>query len=127
MKTRSYFPLLCLVLAACTADTVCTLIGCFTGTTVHLTTKPLTPFKIEVFANGSTSGPAYVFDCPNPIQCGQDVGFPGLISDRLIVRVTVGTATRTTEIPNVTYSTSSPNGPKCGGCQQATVTADPPA
>lgn len=127
MKTRTYFPLICLILAACTGDAMCTLLACFTGTTVHLTAKPLASFKVEVFANGTTSGSAYVFDCPNPIQCGQDIGFPGLIAERLTVRVTIGTATRTTEIPSVTYSTSSPNGRKCGDCQQATVTADPPA
>jgi hypothetical protein len=118
---------LCLVSCSNLGPHVCTLIGCDSGTTVHLASKPADAYKIEVFAGPAIQQPAYVFDCPDPTKCVQDEFFPGLISDRLIVRVTVGSAVRTTQLNSVAYVSSQPNGPDCGPpCLQATVTADIP-
>ena len=60
--------------------------------------------------------------------CQQDVFFIGLIADRLFVRVTAATGSVLTEIANVPYVSSRPNGPHCDpDCRQATVTVQVPA
>lgn len=105
----------------------CTLIGCESGVTVHLELRPTLAFRVEVFARSPDQQPAYVFECPNAGQCGQDIFFPGLIADRLFIRVTTAAGSRLTEIVQVQYQSSRPNGPDCDpDCRQATVTAAVP-
>ena len=105
---------------------VCTSVGCTSGVTVHLTVLPSQPFRVEVSAPGSDV--LYVFDCTdNGSRCRQDILFPDLIADHLLVTVHVGSASRATEIMQVTYTHSHPNGPSCPpDCQTADVTAATP-
>jgi hypothetical protein len=105
----------------------CTLIGCNSGVTVHLTSLPTSPFRIEV-RTPANFGPVYVFECNGTtIPCQADVFFGDLIAERLFVTVIVGSASRQTEIDQITYTQSFPNGRRCGGaCQNAVVTADVP-
>ena len=113
-----------LVAIRCSSPTrVCTLIGCESGVRVHLSALPSQPFRVEIGTPGSDV--AYVFDCTDDIsRCRQDIFFPDLIADRLFVTVHVGTASRVTEIVQVTYTHSRPNGPNCSpDCQTADVIA----
>lgn len=117
-----------IVAAGCTGITeACTLIGCESGVTVHLASLPTSPFRIEV-RTLSSFGTAYVFACNGTTTpCQSDVFFGDLIADHLFVTVIVGSASRETEIIQVTYKQTFPNGRRCGGaCQNAVVTANVP-
>ena|SRR6185437_8914832 len=112
----------------CSEITVgCTLLGCFSGLTVHLASVPATPYRIEVRTPGSFAA-AYVFECNGTtVPCQSDVFFGGLIADQVFVTVIVGSASRQTDIGQVTYTQTFPNGRRCGGaCQNAVVTANVP-
>ena len=102
---------------------VCTLIGCDSGVRVHLSALPSQPFRVDIGTPGSDV--AYVFDCTNDSsRCRQDILFPDLIADHLFITVHVGAASRVTEIVQVTYTHSRPNGPNCSpDCQTADVIA----
>ena len=104
------------------SDTVCTLIGCESGVTVHLSAVPSQPFRVELGVAGNDV--LYVFDCTNDAsRCRQDIFFPDLIVDHLGVTVRVGAASRLTEV-QVVYTHSRPNGPNCGpDCATASVNA----
>jgi hypothetical protein len=93
---------------------------------VHLSTLPSQPFAVEIRTGGDDV--AYVFDCTADTRhCRQDIFFPGLIAERLLVTVRVGAASRATEIAQVPYQHFQPNGPNCGpDCQSAVVTAEIP-
>ena len=125
--TRVPVPALFIALACSDATRVCTLLGCQSGVTVHLPALPSQPFRIEV--RTSPSDVAYIFDCTDDNhRCRQDIFFPGLIADRLFVTVRVGTASRETEVVQVTYAHSHPNGPNCPpDCQTADVSAALPS
>ena len=108
-------------------DKTCTLIGCNSGLTVHLNTKPTGTYKVEVFALSPNQQPSYVYECSNVSNCQQDIFFAGLIVSHPYVRITTSTGTKTVEIPTVNYVTSRPNGPACDPeCRQATVNVDVP-
>ena len=108
-------------------DKVCTLIGCDSGLTVHLNTKPAGTYRVEVFARGPDQQPAYVYDCSTAGICQQDIFFSGLIVDHPFIRVTTTVGTKLVEITTVTYVSSYPNGPDCGPpCRNATVNVDIP-
>jgi hypothetical protein len=105
----------------------CTLIGCTDGITVHLTALPAGPYRVEILVGSGPGGLSYAYDCAGSSACLQDIFFPELVLDRIIVRVTTGLGTRDTEIPDPVYVTSQPNGPECSPtCRQATVTAQLP-
>ncbi|HEX7024684.1 MAG TPA: hypothetical protein VF187_07690, partial [Gemmatimonadales bacterium] len=73
-------------------------------------------------------GPSYAYDCAGGATCQQDIFFPELVLDRIIVKVTTALGSRLTEIANPEYVNSQPNGPDCPPvCRQATVTAQLPA
>lgn len=109
---------------ACSISTVCTLIGCESGITVHLASLPTAPFRIDVRPAGG-QGASYVFDCGSaPATCQQDIFFADLIADHLFITVTVAGSSRDTEITTVTYTSHRPNGPNCApDCRTAVVTA----
>lgn len=117
-----------LLCVACSGVTqACTDIGCESGVKVHLSAMPTSPFRVEL-RTLTGQGVAYVYDCADASKCSQDIFFPGLITDHLIVTVHVGTAARDTDIPQMTYVSHRPNGPNCPpDCRIATVTADVPA
>jgi hypothetical protein len=106
--------------------TVCTLIGCESGITVHLASLPSGPFRVDVKPRGA-GDVAYVFECSDAMHCRQDIFFAGLITDYVVVTVHVGAATRDTEVVQVQYTSHRPNGPNCEpDCRTATVTAQIP-
>ena len=108
-------------------EKVCTLIGCNSGLTVHLNTKPAGTYKVEVFPLSPNQQPAYVYECSNVSSCQQDIFFASLIVSHPFVRITTSAGTKTVEIPTVNYVTSRPNGPGCDPeCRQATVNVDIP-
>lgn len=105
---------------------VCTLIGCESGTTVHLPTLPPSPFRIEVRSPGEDDV-AYVYECGATTRCRQDVFFPNLIADHLFVVVSAAGRSRETEIIQIGYASSRPNGPHCEpDCRTAVITAQIP-
>lgn len=106
----------------------CTLIGCFSGLTVHLPALPAGAYTIEVLVTGTgDGGPSYTYSCAGGPQCKQDVLFPELILSHPNIRVTTSAGSRITEISNLSYDTVRPNGEHCTPtCRQATVTAELP-
>jgi hypothetical protein len=108
------------------ATTVCTLIGCESGVTVHLASLPNGPFRVDVKPRGA-SDVAYVYECSDGAHCQQNIFFPGLITDYLTVTVQAGAASRDTEVVQIQYTSHRPNGPNCEpDCRTATVTAQVP-
>ena len=107
-------------------NVVCTLVGCDSGTTVHLAALPSGPFQIAVRFPG-VHDVAYIYDCGPNAECRQDVFFPGLVAFRLYVTVTAAGRTRVTEVWQIPYTSSRPNGPHCEPeCRRATITAQIP-
>lgn len=105
----------------------CTEIGCSDGITVHLTELPIGPYRVEILVGSGQGGLSYAYVCAGGSMCLQDIFFPELRPERLIVRVTTPDGTRDTEISNPVYATVRPNGEDCPPlCLQATVTAQLP-
>jgi hypothetical protein len=121
---RLFVVVLSTFICACSISTMCTLLGCESGITVHLASLPAGPFRIEVRPAGG-QGAAYVFDCGGAqVTCQQDIFFADLISDHVFITVTAGGLSRDTEVTTVTYTSHRPNGPNCGpDCRTAIVTA----
>jgi hypothetical protein len=114
-------------LACSGVTTVCTLIGCDGGITVHLASLPNGPFRVELRPPGA-QGASYVFERGSAaVPCRQDIFFADLIADHLFATVTAGGASRDTEITQVRYTSHRPNGPSCPpDCRTAVVTAQVP-
>jgi hypothetical protein len=132
--SRSRAFLAAVLAAACNAlgtgeGPICTDIGCTSGITVHLPALPSGPYEVEILVGGTGSGGlSYAYECVGGPSCQQDVFFPELVLDRIIVRVTTPAGSRLTEIANPMYVTARPNGPNCPPvCRQARVTADLPS
>lgn len=108
-------------------DHACTEIGCSDGINVHLAALPAGAYTVEILTSGVGDGVSYSYSCAGGTGCRQDIFFPELVLDRIIVRVTTSAGTRLTEIANPQYISSRPNGPDCPPvCRQATVTAELP-
>jgi hypothetical protein len=104
----------------------CTEIGCTDGITVHLPVVPTGSYTVEIVVGGG-GGLSYAYDCAGGPPCQQDIFFPELVLDRIIVKVTTSLGSRQTEIANPVNVTSQPNGPDCPPlCRQAWVTAQLP-
>jgi len=83
-------------------------------------------YKVEIIVAGAAPG-LYEYACAGGEACQQDIFFPELILDRIVVKVTTSLGSRTTEIPNPVYARSRPNGPDCPPlCLQTSVTAQLP-
>ncbi|HJQ35979.1 MAG TPA: hypothetical protein VKB93_02460 [Thermoanaerobaculia bacterium] len=120
------FATLAAATACSSATAVCTLIGCESGVTVHLSALPSGPFHVEVKPSGA-SDVRYVFDCTGASDCRQDIFFPGLITEDVIVTVTVGSASKQTQVSNLAYESQRPNGADCPpDCRTVTVVAQIP-
>lgn len=105
----------------------CTEIGCSDGITVHLTELPIGPYRVEILVGSGQGGLSYAYACAGGSTCLQDIFFPELVLDRILVRVTTPLGTRDTEIANPVYATVRPNGEDCPPlCRQASVTAQLP-
>ena len=108
------------------ARKVCTLDGCHGGIMVHLTRLPSGPFRIEM-RPAAAEGTTYVYECGPTLPCRQNVFFPNMIADRVVITVVTGARSRETEIPQVVYTAYRPNGPGCEPqCQRASVTVEVP-
>jgi hypothetical protein len=108
-------------------DPNCTEIGCTDGISVHLTALPTSPYRVEILVGSGPGGLSYAYDCAGGSACLQDIFFPELVLDRIIVRVITSLGSRDSEISNPVYATLRPNGPDCPPlCLQATVTAQLP-
>jgi hypothetical protein len=127
ISRHACFVALSAFVCACSISTVCTLIGCESGITVHLASLPSGAFRVDVRPAGG-QGAVYVFDCSSgPVTCQQDVFFADLIADHLFITVTAAGVSRDTEITTVTYTSHRPNGPNCGpDCHTAVVIAQVP-
>jgi hypothetical protein len=114
--------------AGCGSDavSVCPLLGCMSGLTVHLASLPAAPFRLEITVDGDLDV-VYSYDCTTAVRCNQDVMFPGLTADNVHVTVRVGNAVRSTDAAP-SYIRSHPNGPNCPPeCLTATITVLPPS
>ena len=128
-RARHSTAVVALVLAAnCSSDavSVCPLLGCTSGLTVHLASLPVSPFRVEVTVSGYPDV-LYSYDCTASPRCSQDIFFPGLTADQVQVIVRVGNATRSTDAAP-SYVRSHPNGPNCPPeCLSATISVLPPS
>jgi len=97
----------------------CTLIGCANGLTIALQSKPTVAYRVEVQA--SAFSPVFVFECPDPARCTDQVRFDDFTPQTATVTITTerGTARQLVQ-PN--YVESRPNGPNCEPlCRRAVV------
>ena len=104
----------------------CPLLACESGVTIHLSSAPNGPFRIDITPLSPISV-VYSIDCNAAARCGQDVFFPGLVADRFTITVTVGSTTQKTDV-TAEHTSFRPNGPNCPpDCRKATVSARVPA
>ena len=130
MKTPICF-VMAMALSALLAPSVraqdCHLMDCFSGTTVHLSELPSSPFRVEVFPEGREIQPVYVYECSKPQACGQDLFFAGRVAERPLIRVTTSAGQRSTHVSHIEWRIMHPNGPRCPPeCRVGTVDAEVP-
>ena len=103
----------------------CTLIGCTSGLTVTLATRPAGAFRIELRVPGVAA--PYVFDCADPAVCANGATFEEIVPETATVTVTTARGIVVREV-RPSYTTSRPNGDDCPPvCRQGTVTVPIPA
>lgn len=108
-------------------STGCSLVGCVSGLRVHLAALPTGAFQVAVLVDGVVQDAPAEATCAGTTVCYQDILFTTTASERVSVRVTTATGSRVTEIANITYAKSRPNGSGCDPeCRNATVTAQLP-
>ena len=104
----------------------CTLVGCINGLTVRLTSLPTEPYSVELRVPGAEQ-PFYAYECDGGSSCRQAIHSPLLSLSHILVRVTTVAGSLDTEVPNVDYIKTYPNGRDCPPpCLYATVTAEVP-
>ena len=104
----------------------CTLVGCSEGLTVRLTSQPTEPYRIELFTPGAQQ-PFHSYECDGGEGCSQGTHSSRLTVSQILVRVTTAAGSLFTEVPNVVYRKTYPNGRGCDPpCLSATVTAEVP-
>ena len=102
----------------------CTLIGCSSGIVVHLPSRLTTTFRVQLTPANGSYGTTYAYDCTRPNECLQDIMFPDIITESARVTVTTPAGSRETEIRHLVYTSTAPNGPRCGPeCRQAKIDA----
>jgi hypothetical protein len=103
---------------ACDRSTACTLIGCDSDLTVEIQNAPPGPITVQVTPPGPP-GPVHTATCPDTSGC--TVRFGAFAPGRTRFTVTTTAGTRRWEL-TPSYTTSQPNGPKCGPiCRHAAV------
>jgi hypothetical protein len=107
------------LLAACNPVVqVCTEIGCDDALVVRLDRAPAGAYRVEAIVPGAA--PA-VFECGAGETCPAAY-FPGLVAERVTIRVTTSAGVRTQEFTPA-YAAEYPNGRGCpAACRKATVT-----
>ena len=111
-----------LSLALGCTDTACALVGCVSGLHVRLASVPTAPYRVEARASGGEA--TYVFECTD---ARGGCGYP-FFADFApnVVYITISSGGRRTAAQELRpqFSTTYPNGERCGGaCRNATVTA----
>ncbi|MDE0248199.1 MAG: hypothetical protein OXU69_00115 [Gemmatimonadota bacterium] len=105
----------------------CTLIGCINGLTVGLTSPPTGPYSVELHVPGAEE-PFHVYECDGGPSCHHYIHSPRLNLKHVSITVTTVAGSVVTDVPNVEYQRTWPNGRHCPPpCVQATVTAEVPA
>lgn len=119
MRLRTLlFGAMAAVLGGCNPFGPCTLIGCHDGLSVRFDSPPAGAFRIEASVPGDPT--QYAIDCADAQSC--ETIFPGLIAERVTIRLITPQGTRTQEF-QPRYADLYPNGRRCGPtCRQATVT-----
>ena len=105
-------------------ERACTLIGCAGALRIHLATLPSGPFRVEVRVPGST---AVVFAYACTTNCTQTILTEDVTATDVRVTVYVGSNSLDTSVSGISYIVSTPNGPGCGECRQATITVPIPS
>ncbi len=106
----------------------CTLIGCLPGgLAVRLTSLPSGPYSVELRVPGAEQ-PFHVYECDGSSSCDHFIHSPRLNLRHVSIRVTTSAGSVVTDVPNVEYKRTWPNGRHCPPpCVNATVTAEVPA
>ena len=106
----------------------CTLIDCLpNGLTVRLTSRPTGPYSVELRVPGAEE-PFHVYECDGGSSCDHFVHSPRLNLTHVSITVTTVAGSVVTDVPNVEYERTWPNGRRCPpSCVHATVTAEVPA
>ena len=116
------------VLSGCSifGPEACTVVGCFNGLTVRLTSLPTEPYTVELRVPGAQE-PIYSYECDGGPSCEQVIHSPLETLSRISVKVTTDTGLLVTEVLDVDYVETWPNGRDCPPpCRNATVTAEVP-
>ena len=104
----------------CQSSTACTLIGCESGLTVEVQNAPPGPITVQASVIGA-SGAVYTATCPGTTGCTNAVFFPAFTPEQARLTITTTAGTRQQDV-TPSYTTSQPNGPRCGPtCRNATV------
>lgn len=108
------------LLAACNPVVqMCTEMGCDDALVVRFDRAPAGAYRVEAIT-APGAAPA-VFECGAGETCPAAY-FPGLVAERVTIRVTTSAGVRTQEF-TPDYEPEYPNGRSCpAACQQATVT-----
>ena len=106
----------------------CTLVDCHpNGLTVRLTSLPTGPYSVELRVPGAEQ-PFHVYECDGGSSCPHIVHSPRLDLRQVSITVTTAAGSVVTDVPNVEYLRTWPNGRHCPPtCVHATVTAEVPA
>lgn len=107
---------------------VCLLRPCarFKGLVVRLTSRPTGPYSVELRVPGAEQ-PFHLYECDGGPSCHDTIGSPLLHLRHVSIRVTTAAGSVVTDVPNVEYKGTKPNGHACWiPCPNATVTAEVP-
>ena len=122
---RTWPALLLGLFLGCSGPLVCTEIGCDDGLVVRFDRTPTGAFRVE--AQGDGADPPAVFECADTSRCPPSAFFPGLVAERVTVRVTTPEGTVAQQF-TPKYERQYPNGRSCGAaCRQAHVTVRLPS
>jgi hypothetical protein len=102
------------------APIVCTAIGCESSLVVEIQNAPAGPITVQVTPPGPP-GPTHTATCPESIGCTNRVRFGAFGPGLTRFTVTTVAGTRTWEL-TPSYTTTQPNGRRCGPiCRTAVV------
>ena len=120
LDTSALALIVALTVAGCEYSTLCTLIGCASGLTVEVQNAPAGPITVQASIEGA-SGSVYTATCPGTSGCTNSLFFPEFTPSQAHLTITTTAGTRQ-QVVTPAYTTSQPNGPKCGPtCRGATV------
>jgi len=101
-----------LLLTGCDA-VGCTLIGCINGLTIEFANAPAGAMTVEARSIDHPSAAVFTATCAGIAAVCTRVDFPDFLPRDVALTITTTAGTRRLSI-RPTYTTSQPNGPKCG-------------